>query len=723
MPPGRPRPNPEPDLVKSATVMPQRRSAWAIAAIGFSCLGAFSSPARAFGFGEPQVASSIGQPLRLRIPVRVDTEGELTAQCVRLIGSSGADAVPTITMAMARIMIERKGEDRILRIDSTYPINEPVLRVSVEAGCAQHARREFVLLLDPPDTAPRLALATPGVTAAVAAGAPAAESTASLASGVATAPAGAGVPDAGPALVLGDATVTGHTGTPLSLLVPVSGSGAAALDAACVRLAGTWTGEGPPVLSQARVTVVRSAAGSQIDLATDNPVTAPTVRVVLEAGCAGTARREYTIALDAPAPADAQPSPVASPPPAMASAGEISLATRVPSGTARAAAPARPPVAHPPLPNPSVPVQVAAAPAQTPASASAAAPPPARSPPSVRAKAAPPAADRLVLAAPADQPDPAAQRIAEMDKRIADLTHEVALLRDELAADRQRALEASPSPTRLGAGWIVAILALLGMGILGLMNLQRKRSGMPWEKNTWEPNATVIPDAPERTRMTAMPPTVPVREAPAAAAAPPPPLPAAPPPPPPLPRDGPLAAFDELTGTTSTLTPDPRGPQTRIEVTELHADDPELGTMHTVFLEPGNFDGALLPPTGPIETRIPGPAPAPAAFGTLAEEAPAAPPSPTFSPIVELPPMPAPTVVAPDHRHGAFTFDEGPYTQTPTMLVLDLDLSTRALPPEEAEIARFSETAQKVKDGKGAEVAAAAETMFPEPRTGYKNGH
>ena len=84
----------------------------------------------------------------MRIPLREDPESELTAQCVRLLGSSGVDAIPTVTMAMARISIERKGEARVLRIDTLYPVNEPVLRVQVEAGCAQHARREFMLLLD-----------------------------------------------------------------------------------------------------------------------------------------------------------------------------------------------------------------------------------------------------------------------------------------------------------------------------------------------------------------------------------------------------------------------------------------------------------------------------------------------------------------------------------------------------------------------------------------------
>jgi len=731
-----------------------RLAGLAVTAACVAGLGMFAPVAWGFGFGEPLVSSVLGQPLRLRIPLRVDPDVELTAQCVRLTSAAGSDAIPTMTMAMARISIERRGDDRVLRIDSAYPVNEPVLRVSVEAGCAQHARREFVLLLDPPDALPQLALNVPvaDAPAANAAGAPrpvaaasalaesanlpSAGASSSLAAGAEVPAAGPGTPGDPASLVLGAATIMGRVGEALSLQVPVAGPGAASLDAGCVRLAGSWSGEGPPVLSQAHLAVVRTATGTQIDLLTSNPVTVPALRVVLEAGCGTTARREYAVVLDgksAPAGqadrADRAPGPQ---PDASAPATVTAMANMAPTtGTAGATdANESPKPPRKALLKPVAPEHPAAAPAQSPAAAVAAAAAAGNGAAARRAKA--PAADRLILASAAETPDPAAERIAEMDKRIADLTREVALLRGEMAADRQRAVESAETPAHLGAGWVVAILALLGLGISGLINLQRKRSGMPWEKPAWEPAATEMPDAvgPMRAPVRPVPAPVPegrsatVKDAPPQPSRPPlPPLPPLPPIPP-LPRNGPLATFDELTGTTSTLTPEPGGPQTRIEVTELHADDPELGKMHTVFLESGNLDGSLLPRTDPVgvETRIPGPPPA---AGRAPASAPGTPVA--FSgfapqlPISNVPPLPPPTVVAPESRHGAFTFDEGPYTQTPTILVLDLDLSTRALPPEAAEIAKFAEAAQKLKDSKNGEASVAPAAA--DARKAHKNGH
>jgi uncharacterized small protein (DUF1192 family) len=729
--------------LKIAVVNPFRADSVAAAVACALALGFVSPGAAAFGFGEPIVSSALGQPLRMRIPVRVDPEIELTSQCVRLLANPGSDGIPTMTMAMARITIERKGEERILRIDSLYPVNEPVMRVSVEAGCAQHARREFMLLLDPPDTLPQMAMASP-IAEAPSAGVPPATTpqpadTPAAANPALTAPAAAtdapgtvgmaasGTPgsesgndsvpavtaaDAAPNLVLGGATIMGRVGEPLSMEIPVTGAGAAALEANCVRLAGAWNGEGAPVLSQARLNLVKNGTDTQIDLHTQNPVTEPAMRVILEVGCGTAVRREYAVLLDKPLAA-----PEPAPAPASAPAVTANALPPVIAGTSATAAAAaggadapprrakpRPPrkIIHAPLP----PAAVAVAPAQSPAPKPAT--PPAPVAPEAVAKPKPaPAADHLVLSAPTDQPDPAVQRLAEMDKRIADLTKEVTELRTQLVAERQKAAEAAQAAEaqqqRLGAGWIVAILALLGLGVAGLLTWQRKRNALPWEKTSWEP-ANTVAAAPDAGR-----PSAPVgagarAAAPAASApreiprapqrAPDAPIPFSPVAPAPVAPPAPagirsLSSFQELTGTNSTITPGANGLNSRIEVTELHADDPELEKMHTVFLEPGNLDAPPPPPAGAMHTRVPGQ------------------PSPIteLPPITQMPPMPSPTIVAPEQRHGAFTFDEGPYTQTPTMLVLDLDLTTRALPVEEAEAAKFAEKpkdSRDAKDGKSA---------------------
>jgi hypothetical protein len=79
--------------------------------------------AMALGFGEPQVASALGQPLRMRIPLRVDGDLEVSSQCMRLIGAATGDTLPTLSQA--RLTIEEHGAERSLRIDSLLPVSEP----------------------------------------------------------------------------------------------------------------------------------------------------------------------------------------------------------------------------------------------------------------------------------------------------------------------------------------------------------------------------------------------------------------------------------------------------------------------------------------------------------------------------------------------------------------------------------------------------------------------
>ncbi len=126
--------------------LPQR-STIAVAIWLALSLGLASEDSYAFGLGEPEILSALGQPLQMRIPLQADASADLSPQCLHLLGSP-QDALPTLTAA--RLSIEENGKDRILRIDSLNPINEPILRVIVDAGCGEHLRREFTLLLDPP---------------------------------------------------------------------------------------------------------------------------------------------------------------------------------------------------------------------------------------------------------------------------------------------------------------------------------------------------------------------------------------------------------------------------------------------------------------------------------------------------------------------------------------------------------------------------------------------
>jgi hypothetical protein len=104
------------------------------------------------------------------------------------------------------------------------------------------------------------------------------------------------------ALSLGDAAPQSSLGQPLRVVVAIDAPKAQSLTAACVRVsADAAGGSGPPRLLTGRVTIDRTAAGSQLLVTTAGPVNDPVVRLAVQAGCGGTTRRDYVLLLDPPA--------------------------------------------------------------------------------------------------------------------------------------------------------------------------------------------------------------------------------------------------------------------------------------------------------------------------------------------------------------------------------------------------------------------------------------
>ncbi|MBI3149311.1 MAG: hypothetical protein HYZ17_12450 [Betaproteobacteria bacterium] len=128
--------------------MPRKKSRLALAGL---VLAALSRGAAALGLGEIASQSSLGEPLRLTIAVIADPGDDLRAECFQLAppGRQTGDELPQLNSA--RFAIEGTSGGRRLVVSSPRPINEPILRVVLRAGCEQNALvREFVLLLDPP---------------------------------------------------------------------------------------------------------------------------------------------------------------------------------------------------------------------------------------------------------------------------------------------------------------------------------------------------------------------------------------------------------------------------------------------------------------------------------------------------------------------------------------------------------------------------------------------
>lgn len=106
----------------------------------------------AVSLGVEQVTSSLGQPLRVVIPLLGSTTDALETRCFRMVAPSRSDGLSIITQA--RIELQTNTNPPQLIIRSNRAIDEPVVRISVEAGCDAPIRRDYTILLDPPSVQP-----------------------------------------------------------------------------------------------------------------------------------------------------------------------------------------------------------------------------------------------------------------------------------------------------------------------------------------------------------------------------------------------------------------------------------------------------------------------------------------------------------------------------------------------------------------------------------------
>lgn len=133
----------------------------AILALGF----ALATPLAAFaaGLGKLTVLSPLGQPLNAEIEIvalRPGEEDTLVARVAPPEAFSAAGIEPGAVLNTMRFTIERRGAQRILRMRTTQPVNDPFVEVLVElqSGTGRLVR-EYTFLLDPPEYKARDALA------------------------------------------------------------------------------------------------------------------------------------------------------------------------------------------------------------------------------------------------------------------------------------------------------------------------------------------------------------------------------------------------------------------------------------------------------------------------------------------------------------------------------------------------------------------------------------
>jgi hypothetical protein len=121
-----------------------RISSFACAALA----GALFQPGlvSAVALGNIALQSSLGQPLRVVIPVALSDGETLNTSCLKLVRDPAPGAPQLLT---GRVSVERNAANTRLIVTTPRPVDEPALRLSVQAGCGDTTRRDYVLLLDP----------------------------------------------------------------------------------------------------------------------------------------------------------------------------------------------------------------------------------------------------------------------------------------------------------------------------------------------------------------------------------------------------------------------------------------------------------------------------------------------------------------------------------------------------------------------------------------------
>ena len=116
-------------------------------------LSGMATSAQALGLGNLNLRSHLGEPLRAVVPVRLDAGETLEAACVRVSMRGADDGIPAIPGVIAGVDRAANG-GTLLLLNTRGAVNEPIARVTLDVGCVSPITRDFVMLIDPPSSAP-----------------------------------------------------------------------------------------------------------------------------------------------------------------------------------------------------------------------------------------------------------------------------------------------------------------------------------------------------------------------------------------------------------------------------------------------------------------------------------------------------------------------------------------------------------------------------------------
>ena len=145
------------DAIASAAPFPGRRHATARSAAAIACvLTALAPlPLSAVGLGPITQQSALGQSLRVVVPVTLAAAEDIPSECFKLASAQlDADGIPQVLFG--RVAVERTSSGMQLVVTNARPVNDPIVRLTLQAGCETSIRREYTLFMDPPAIEPPL---------------------------------------------------------------------------------------------------------------------------------------------------------------------------------------------------------------------------------------------------------------------------------------------------------------------------------------------------------------------------------------------------------------------------------------------------------------------------------------------------------------------------------------------------------------------------------------
>src|SRR6188474_468452 len=114
-------------------VVPHGRARRAVAFVWF--LTALAPvAASAAGIGAITQQSALGQSLRVVVPVTLGEGEAVSPECFRIASAQqDADGIPQLVFG--RVNVERSAAGTNLVITNPRPVNDPVVRLTIQAGC------------------------------------------------------------------------------------------------------------------------------------------------------------------------------------------------------------------------------------------------------------------------------------------------------------------------------------------------------------------------------------------------------------------------------------------------------------------------------------------------------------------------------------------------------------------------------------------------------------